>query len=268
MIEDSERPANSAQVLDYLKDWIEVDGSALEMRTAAAFRKAFLGSAFQNQFNVEISRTYVNHSDLTHDTKLREIDVLVHSFKCINSKIWLGLWLVVECKTSTHPWLFYQGEGRISDSQNYDEFWFNKGASNFKLENVYGFNDFDLINVRRLPYSYGVSSANKGNRNVPRDAIRQVLSGVTGISDSVNVEPAHVTGDIFIPIVVTNAPMFTANLDSEGEIVLKETKRQLVVNRFNSLKEEYEYVWVVHESITADIADALLRTMQELDYRF
>src|SRR5689334_18263963 len=77
-----------------VREWLEMQGFALEMRTASAFRKAGFDNVRQSSIYVDVKTG-----------KPREIDVLAHDMGGNAARGIIDIRFFVECKSSKKPWV-------------------------------------------------------------------------------------------------------------------------------------------------------------------
>ena len=90
-------------ITEEVHTWLEGEGFPLEMRVAAAFRKA--------GFEVRQSDVYMDHES----GKTREIDVIA------TDSDYLGVVVthfVIECKSSKKPWILLSSDDALSNYKN------------------------------------------------------------------------------------------------------------------------------------------------------
>jgi hypothetical protein len=257
-----------------VKAWLDSHGVALEMRVAAAFRRELQSAGIWS--NVDHGRIYVADDSESGSTKLREADVVVRATRQTTfSEVWFNLWLVAECKSSTKdPWVLYRGSWRSQPSPltTFAEGWEIRASDDFNANNVGGWTDERLLNSTHMNYCYSIASTNNPDRNGnsknhARDAVLQVLSAVKGVAKDTPVQAHHLTAAIFVPVIVTSAPLIVVTLLDDGTYRLDDTSRELLVGRFNSDETSARAIWVVNDQEIDHFAAEYASAVTRLDYR-
>lgn len=273
-----EEPTNSVEntesgLIDFMKSWIEEHGVALEMKVAGAFRsRTGNGLSFSS---VDHGRTYISIDPSSGAQKIREIDVVVKRTKITMGDVWITVWLIIECKSSkAYPWVLYRDSAQFT-GHRYDPFgslWGLKFDENVNPLNIGGFSSSEILAGYGVVSCYSVTTAsptdNRGNqRNSFREAVLQVLSAVKGVTEDALLDDYHKQIHVFIPIVVTSAPMFSITLALDGTYSISETDRALFHGRIDSENAEPNSVWVITESNLDQFADEILTSLEFLEYR-
>ena len=273
-IEDAVTPSGE----DHVKSWLKKHGVALEMKVAGAFRKQLSTTGIWS--NVDHSRNYVDRNPLTDDATLRESDVVVRMTKRTVNNVWVSLWLIAECKSSSKDaWVLYRGswDAQPSPLKEFEEGWEIRKANAVNMTNVEGWTETRLLNSTHLEYCYSATSTNdstqpkkgqSGNaKNYAREAILQVLSAVKGVAADTPITDDHLTVAIFVPIVITSAPLFVVTLQPNGDYEVKPTTRELLVGRFTAENEFPRAVWIINEADIDNFAIEYKEALTHLIYR-
>ncbi|MDP9990381.1 hypothetical protein J2W28_000236 [Variovorax boronicumulans] len=194
-------------------NWLNTSGFPLEMIAAAAFRNV--------GFHVQQSAIYED----AQSSKGREIDVLAS-----DPDIWgyINLSAVVECKSSTNPWVVF-----ISDDNSLQSIR-TSAVMTKKAESVLWEKRMPLNRASQgasqAPLGYGFRQVAKDGKdgkdkksNVPDPAYAaamNVLSACKGLVDSAPTFPDTEAIAISIPIIVVNSPILECQLDANKKLQL------------------------------------------------
>ncbi|GAA0637526.1 hypothetical protein GCM10009547_47390 [Sporichthya brevicatena] len=254
-------------LLAYVKKSLEESGYPLEMRVAAAFRS--------QGFITDSARYYVEHDGKT----LREIDVVAQG-SGRNSpsphKPWLYFAFVIECKAGRDkPWVAFLGDDRFAR----DEDVFDSIPHEFLSDtneygdpnNAFASSDLRGLHATKLlysiePYAYSIAvpgGQNDGAKAAAYNAVRQVSAGVDGLARDFAAAVTRPQLRIFVPIVVTAAPLFTCRLDGRGELQLARADRVLLVARLRPAAE-LTSVWIVQDKSLGDLVADARQTVEKL----
>ncbi|MEU6154877.1 hypothetical protein ABZ816_33305 [Actinosynnema sp. NPDC047251] len=213
-----------------IAEWLKRQGYILEVRAARAFLRAHpLQEHWGHSETVEQGVHYLD----PQESKLREIDVVASwwnpvkrshpSITRTNGDAWLGLTVVIECKRSQVPWILLAAERHkfhkipqwldplskayIADFRIYSGYWAGTPLGDSGVPVAHSI----VPRVEKNP-----------DRNAPFDAVRQVISATTSLLEQGG--PGEIDQpwiDLFVPVLVTDAPLFVCRLDNEGDIVVK-----------------------------------------------
>lgn len=244
---------SSGGTLGHVKRWLQETGYSLELRTAAAFR--------QQRLDTQAARYYLAEDRET----LREIDVVATGWQTSGAPAgaaWLEVVHVVECKGANDPpWVAFIGDDRFTRDEDVlatmrvdrrgGEFDRSTGEHTVQRLKLEGLHHAPLLSWTDHT-AYALTEAG-GKKGQAYNAVRQVLSAVDGYArdmvDSTDREIVRLT----IPIVVTAAPLVTCRLDGEGEVVLQEVDRVLLVGRLRP-EPRLIGVWVTRASAVEAVA--------------
>lgn len=206
--------------------WIEKSGRALELRTARIFKTA--GADI-----VKMSRRYEG----TTTTEHREIDVFAGFTWTAAQGVTVELGVSVECKSSRDkPWVAFRDDWRFPVDVLFE------GSFVFKHGPFVGltepFNDL----WKGLPPFFPshpmahISTADLGGskygegRNTAHDAIRQAMSGATGLHDDYlkRQGPTSKRAQLAVAVVVSAAPLFACHLSVDGRVITEQVDRLAV----------------------------------------
>ena len=233
-----------------IADWLKTQGYPLEMEVAHIFKGA--------GFDVSSSEYYVD----PEEQKPREIDVLASLSTQIHGLLFQVTY-VVECKSPKEaPWVCFRSNAnpprdpkvgflvRIATREG------RRALIELSVNP-----DVTTSHLLQLPeqHAYGVTNAlREGNKDAPYGALRGATGAARALvaySDKAQTppEPIGYVGILF-PLVVTRAPLFTASLDSGGELKLQAVDQETVLR--TGFDTEYSVVEVVTASTLAQYVDA------------
>ena len=200
-----------------LAGWLENSGRALELRTARAFR----GRGMVKR--VEQSMTYED----AESQKPREGDVLA-VYHWMSEGEGFFVEVTAECKSKKgHPWVaFYDDRRMVPD---YPALWFLRTGPRWPPRSaeriVEEWKTFDGLVTDRVATHVVSALGNDNKRNEAHDAIQQAFSFARG---RVKHGPTRYVGmpdgassyNVVVPLVVTQAPLFTCELNADGEAII------------------------------------------------
>jgi hypothetical protein len=109
-----------------------------------------------------------------------------------------------------------------------------------------GWGNAQMLNATSA-YWYVISAATVNrDKNEALDAVYQVLSATDGVAQDLARDQLHWTAEIFVPVVVTSAPLFQVTLINDGTYKVDEMTWALLRTRRTSGVERA--IWVLHES--------------------
>ena len=265
--------ASESEIVIRVRKWMESHGVGLEMKVAGAFRKKLGFGRFMS--SVDHSRNYngLDHSSGTYKT--RETDVVVRLTKSLYGNIWITTWLILECKSSKDsPWvLFYDSaQPSVIRSDPLPYLWDLKHLEDMFSSSILGAGQSPLLAGYGVGTCYSVATAkdtdSKGNqKNDARDSVLQVLSAVKGVGEDAVLSDTHRQLNIFIPIIITSAPISTITLLMDGTYEVGEAGKGLFLGSLDSKPEIPRGVWIVRESELEMFVDEIIEQIQDLDYR-
>lgn len=232
-----------------LAQWLETSGRALELRTARMF---------QGQPSARRIDQSVPYEDVISKQQ-REGDVLA-VYHWITTELAVAVETAVECKSGkANPWVaFYDDRHFIPDDAR---LWFLTAGEwpTDYLERLVGAWHMSATLVTDRVATHAVSAFGKDSNNHCEDAAKQALSFARARSTG----PTRYQGDpeeltclsAVLPVVVTQAPLFSCELATDGEVVLTP------VDRFDMWvhlgRYERRRVYVRSEAGLKSMADAL-----------
>lgn len=84
------------------------------------------------------------------------------------------------------------------------------------------------------------------NNQVAWSAITKVISGRDGLIRDLDEEQTQRTAVIFVPVIVTRAPLFEVRLGNGPDLEVQQVPRSLLIMRTRAI-DEHDGMWVVNE---------------------
>lgn len=214
-------------------EWIQNNGYPLEMLVAQKFRAS-------DAFYVDQSRHYIDSAT----QKLREADVVATWAGVGRGGVPVSVRVVVECKAldkskgNRKAWILFT-DNDVDDDLGTDFSLALIPKRKVETEGVQRIVE-SLVNetapkmfeeVGRSCYAITQMRSSQNDKDWSHDATRQALSAAIGIN---NMEKTAREDDrdsylCSIPAIVTDNPMFVCWLDENGEIMLEETNREILL---------------------------------------
>lgn len=262
MIGESAPTDGEAQA--HVERWLKAHGVTLEMKVAGALR----GNLDGFNTTVDHARAYVDTDPITSSQKLREIDVIARTTVQFGD-VYVALWIVVECKSSNKtPWVLYRNPSlsRLPLDSIAKQVWKTRVSGAADGGRVGGTYRSPLLSSPAQS-CYSIASTQGGNneRNYAMDAVQQVLSAADGALRDLSVDTYGNVVSVYIPVVVTSAPLFVMT-SVEPDPTIESTEMELLYGRF-SPDDTLKAIWVVHESAINRFASKVEKTVALLDYR-
>jgi len=265
--------AGESEIVTRVRSWMEKNGVGLEMKVAGAFRRKLGFGRFMS--SIDHSRTYSGFDPSSGTYKSRETDVVVKLTKALYESTWITTWLIIECKSSKDsPWVLYYDSAQPSviRSDPLSYLWDLKCLEDVFSSSILGVGHSPLLAGYGVATCYSVATAkvtdSKGNqKNDSRDSVLQVLSAVKGIREDALLSDTHRQLHIFIPIIITSAPITTITLLMDGTYEVGEADRGLFLGSLDSKPENPRGVWIVRESDLDHFVDEVIDQIHELNYR-
>lgn len=197
-------------------------GFALELESEKILR--------QTGFEVSPSNHYLD----SEENKYREIDLV--AFKCITyNDFTFNLCFVFECKnTPERPWVIIKKDREFDDEQLIGAFnhTFNSDIILNSFQRQYEkLQDFDNLIVPTGSNSVGFNVVQISDTNKHNDAyaasmtLKKSCEYLTSKSNQSKSRFAN----IYIPIIIVNAPLFNCFLSETNELEIKETKYEVMI---------------------------------------
>lgn len=247
------------ELLQRLYGWVESSGRALELRAARSFH---------GTRNIEQLNQSVFYEDQVSKQQ-REGDVLAVLRYATSSGLAVSIDVALECKASKdYPWVAFYDDREFVPDQPRLWFLYNREV---------GWDDRDLsalvarwldapaLSTNRLA-THVVSAFGKDGKNFASDAVRQTMSfararaqdNYSYVGDRKGLRAVKLA----LPVVVTQAPLFTCELAADGEPVLASVDR-FDVRLQDSRRDGWRRVYVRSESALSGMAEAVDEICEE-----
>jgi hypothetical protein len=231
--------------------WLNETGFPLEMAAASAFRQA--------GFEVQQSATYVD----PQSEKGREIDVLASDPDLIG---YIDLSVVVECKSSTNPWVVLTSNDALAGYQRLR----TCAVMPERTYTALSRGRSDNLKVNQYLHGegkcgYGFRQAFSKNADPGYGAAMNVVSACKGITSVVPVA-GWSTLAASIPIIVVDCLLFECQLQQNGELELVEVDSSAFLFSAHIPKQTSCIVRVIHRSkleVTAKWAKSMVDALRE-----
>lgn len=236
-----------------LLKWLDTQGYPLEMRVARAFQR--------EGFRVIQSEYYTDND--TGDS--REIDVIA-SIQASDKNFFIRVTFVVECKLSKDkPWILFSSEEcGLADSARVAQ----RAASSLGRRVLY-----DLahdVEVQTLPVftipempAYGLTQAFSSGHDVCYGAASAVADAAVAITAEASKRqygprPLEVVEFVF-PVIVTEARLFSATLESDSSLAIKEVQSSVLLWRNPVVGPPHTTIHVVSiDGLDGFVSDAMV----------
>lgn len=231
--------------------WLNETGFPLEMAAASAFRQA--------GFDVQQSATYAD----PQSDKGREIDVLARDPDLIG---FIDLSVVVECKSSTKPWVVLTADDAMATYQRLG----TCAVMSERTRTALYRGEVDDLRVtqylqRAGKCGYGFRQAFSKETDPGYGAAMNVVSACKAIT-SVVPPAGWPTLAASLPIIVVDCPLFECQLCPDGELELVEVDSSAFLFSAHIPKPISSVVRVIHRSQlegTAKWAKSLVDALRE-----
>jgi len=237
--------------------WLETQGYPLEMRVSRAFQ--------QGGFHVVQSDYYQDRET----EELREADVVAGLQKVIGN-ILLRVTCVIECKSSnSKPWVLFASDRKLSAPARVTQRAGNYLAQAF-LDGVCKHAEVQSLPILQVPAkpAYGMTQAFTSGADICYAAAMSVANAALGYSfrdePITHKRSAPDLLEIVFPIIVTEASLFSAHLEKDSSISLKEEKAGLLLWRKQIVGMPHTIVHVVTASHLKDFVDDASASAQRL----
>ncbi len=215
-----------------IDSWLAEQGYPLEFRVARTFaswtRDVLQSESFQDPRGGDV----------------REIDVIasldLNPIQLDDKRqIFVRFEFVIECKsTRKHPWVAFQRAKPLGLSDLALAFPSSKGFVRLFARSLFAPNSPELP-LRGQPCAIGVTTAlrDKSQVDLAYSAVQAVEAAATARSRLWDEDTAELIDEnmavlaLCIPIVVTDAPLFSADLDSQNTLRSSGAKHLLVISR-------------------------------------
>ena len=235
-------------------EWLDRSGFSLEMRAAAAFRRA--------GFRVRQSAYYHDRAE----AKDREIDIIA-SLKQAGAEG--AVHLIVECKSSSKPWVVLVSQDALAEVDR------ARCSGVLTHEALAACSDLGPSALSELPWYTSADECGYGFRKAFTDgrddafaasasACKAAQYFVLGLQADQRQLPAYAAG---VPVVVVDSPLFEARLTSEAGIDLHSVTQSAYLFEEHAAFDTWVLVRVVHIDALSDWAAAALRDAERM-HRF
>lgn len=238
---------------DRVSEWLESSGAALELRTAQTLLK---------------STYFVEHSHhYTVAEGTREVDVVARYTReaPTHEAVSFQIILVTECKSLSDPWVLYPRDRHVlSGDSTLFSLYVNRQSKPLGKNIVpSGYPRAPLFKAQ--PTYYAISDTGS-KKETTYAALNQAWSAVAGMHRATPVDHTQHSITVYVPIVVTTAPLFSVELLEDGQPEIKEIERALIVTRMNS-KRGRRPVWVLNESALDEFAADAKRSLDAIRFK-
>lgn len=208
-----------------VREWLNKSGFPLEMRTVKKIREFHPIAISQSTY----------YRDPTTDT-LREIDVKAAWCRVVNPPMFVHL--VVECKSSTAPWVLFRGQGRPFTESDQRLMFLQSALSSFKMESDgsgmprYIGKPYPALMKKTSEGCYAIkqkAATEKNAKDQAFEATRQVVSSAYALHGREYSDTEPSLSSFTFALVVTTSPLFVAKLDENNEISVTATDREMVL---------------------------------------
>lgn len=201
-----------------LTTWVETSGRALELRTA----RLFAGHPSMKQLN----QSWPYEDPATKQE--REGDVLAVLGYVNAGNLVVSIDLAIECKAAKdHPWVAFYDDRRMDPEMS--RLWMlDAGDWGGEIPHLTEHLRTAGATATDRVATHAVSALGKDGKNFARDAALQAMSFAKSRTKPVRytTDPKDATlAKAVLPIVVTQAPLFTCELSPEGDVLLEQADR-------------------------------------------
>jgi hypothetical protein len=188
-----------------VRNWLDAQGFSLEMRAASSFREA--------GFEVQQSSLYRD----PQEGKLRETDVIAIHPDFLGM---LSIWFVVECKSSSKPWVLLCSEHVLKGYNRLFSFALSSKETKAPIiERIqYFINNYPWLQ-KDGPIGYSLRQAFSEN-DVAYGAALSVAKATHHLVHGAEKYVAPLR--IGFPIIVVDSPILLCSLTEDGQIQLEE----------------------------------------------
>lgn len=241
-------------LIEKVLEWLNSTGFPLEMEAASAFRTA--------GFDVRQSAVFPD----SQSDKGREIDVLAQDPDLIGV---IEISFVVECKSSSNPWVVFTSEDALSGYNRLLAFAMTSGAAKDALAKRIGKGLWESYISRSERGGYGFRQALRKDSDPAYTAAIGALKACHGIAQD-RVSSSIPRLAFAFPVIVVDSPLFECSRKSNGELELVEVSN----SEFLFSAHIPEYVGCCMKVVTKeylptyakwakDLANAIRKELQE-----
>ncbi|MEN3539650.1 hypothetical protein AAH991_31395 [Microbispora sp. ZYX-F-249] len=210
----------SENEIESILNWLNRSGYPLEMRAARQLYLAQAETSVSVRYRDPIERTY------------REVDIVatwnIEASEGNGKRTKAKVTFVIECKSTGIPWVMFAYDRESNLEENYDE-----SLVIHDLPNNLG--EFETLSAAHAAYErlslfsrfrhlgYAIAEKRdpekgKGGRDAAYDGSRQAASAALGLLQATADVP-----HIFVPILLTNSPLYICSLDSDAALQITQT---------------------------------------------
>lgn len=228
-------------MFDKVKEWLKTQGFSLEMRTAAAFRKA--------GFSVRQSAHYFDRGE----GKGREMDVIAtRQAKPGRSAVHF----VIECKSSSRPWVVLVSSDTLSRIDR------NRLLGILSHAGLDTFSELQQSELSKLPWyltpdecGYALRKAFAGDRDDAFSASAAVCKAAQWTVLPMQMDDRRLpTYALSFPVIVVDTPILECRLDREGDTALSEVQQSQYLFEDHQVFDALVRMRVVHVDSLFDFA--------------
>jgi len=262
---------------DHVRAWLSERGVPLELAVAASFRQPFrdeLGAVVMAE--VDHARYYISRDRDGRAEKVREADVVaqVRTGRWYGDEAWACVtWFVIECKAAKDPpWVLYRAAGSDPLSRNWRDRLMESltvtmsGTEGLELDDwIAPETTGSLHFVGDWAYQLHITkrrgqSGRTDDETGAFDTIQQVLSAVEGVSGDVAVPTRGTLASIFVPVIVTAAPVYSIDTGSDPEslTLVEVTDAFPLLGRYRP-DDRLRLIWIVPAQAVGEFAQRAAR---------
>ena len=211
-----------------ISNWLEKQGYPLEMFVSQKFRK----------HNFSVSQSLYYHDDELG--KNREIDILAHKGVFVYDTF-VTIDYVIECKSSTKPWLLFSAKKRDPFDITYDCLHSEEAiplvidlSAKDLQQKIFPFH-FELV-------GYGLTQAFSNGNDIAYKAISSLYKySVSSIKTS--NEKKYIDCKIIMPVLVIDTPLYEVYLSSNYEMKIR--NREVGFLSLRNLISDYQNISII-----------------------
>jgi hypothetical protein len=232
----------SDQDEDRVAKWLRKSGFPLEMRLAAEWEKA--------GFDVSQSVYYVDPETAT----ARETDI-VASKDNLTKDAWLRFFCVVECKSGREPWVLFSRRGASPNPRSRIQSLAVSPLTAPYLSRISSRSDIAALPIftSTMRPAYGMVQASSDTRDHAYAALMSVSKAAAVLLEQLGQNSeGEESFELVWPLIVTEAPLFEAQLSADGEVAIQSVKRGTLMWRHPTAGRGIRAIDVVHSDAAAD----------------
>jgi hypothetical protein len=220
-------------------NWLKKSGFPLEMRIAAEWEKA--------DFAVSQGVYYID----PESDKARETDIIA-SKENVSSDAWLRFFCIVECKSSHDPRVMFPRRGLPLEPAARIRHLAVSRLSSPYLSRIARRSDIAALPIfaeTRRP-AYGMVRTNSEKQDDAYAAVMTVSKATSVVLGQVSSESED-SFELLWPLIVTEAPLFEAQLSATGDINVEQIERGTLVWRHPIARQGVAAIDVVRADAAA-----------------